>query len=90
MGEFNAWALASIGWAFVMAGQLNLQPLTDNPHLFASLARMAEWRMCAFNEQGPSITSWAFATLNRPDEKLFAALAKTVEQRMSKFNARNR
>ena len=33
--------------------------------------------------QGLANTAWAFATANRPDEKLFTALAREAERRVS-------
>ena len=45
--------------------------------------------MSVFNSQQLANTAWAFATMNRLDEKLFAALARAAEQRVNEFNAQN-
>ena len=39
-----------------------------------------------FNEQDVVNTAWAFATVNRRDEKLFAALARAAERQLIEFN----
>ena len=53
-----------------------------------ALARAAEQQVSAFNnEQELANTAWAFATVNRSDEKLLVAMVKAAEQRGSELNS---
>ena len=78
--------LMSQALSVVPAGQVATARQSD-AQLFAALARMAEWRMCAFNAQELSNTAWAFATASQSDVELLAALARMVEWRLCAFNA---
>ena len=49
------------------------------------MARAAELELSEFNEQDLANTAWAFAIVNRPDEKLFAALARAGVWQVSDF-----
>ena len=55
--------------------------------LFAALARAAELRPGDFNMQDVANAAWAFATVNRTDEKLFKAMARAAERLVSELNA---
>ena len=75
--EMSARRIANVAYEAARSGRAELLGL-----LFSTLARLAEQRMGEFNKQDLANTAWAFATVNRPDEKLFTALARAAEQRM--------
>ena len=50
-------------------------------------AKATELRLGTFKGTDLATTVWAFATVNRPDEKLFMSLARAAEQLLSEFNA---
>ncbi len=51
------------------------------------MARAVEQQMCEFNPQNVANTAWAFATVDRSDEKLFTALAKATDLWISELGA---
>ena len=53
------------------------------------LAGVAKQCTGNFNAQDLANTAWAFAAMNRPDEKPFTALARAAELRVSEFNAQD-
>ena len=49
------------------------------------MAKVAVPGLDQFNAQNLANTAWAFATVNRPDDKLFTALARAAERRVNGF-----
>ena len=45
--------------------------------------------MSEFKAQDFANIAWAFATVNRPDDKLFTALARAAGRRVSEFNVQD-
>ena len=58
--------------------------------LFTALARAAERRVCEFNAQHIANTTWAFATIKQPHEKLlFTASARAAEHCIGNFDVQH-
>ena len=53
--------------------------------LFGTLARAAVRRVSEFKPRELANTAWAFATVNRPDDRAFMALARAAARRVSEF-----
>ena len=78
--QIDSRALANVAYGAARCGRSGMISL-----LFAALAIAAERRLSEFKTQELANTAWAFATVNRPDEKLFTALARAAVQRVSGF-----
>jgi hypothetical protein len=50
------------------------------------MAHHASSRLATFNQQELSLTAWAFATMNEPQEDLFDELAREVTRRIDELN----
>ena len=83
-GQIGARQVANVAYGAACSGRAEFQGL-----LFNALARAAERRVSEFNAQSLANTAWAFATVNRLDEKLFTAFARVAERRMNNFIAQN-
>jgi len=79
MCDFNAQSLANTAWAFVTAGQFDLQ-------MFTAIARVAEQRVCDFKVHELANIAWAFAVAEQSDVQPFKASARVAERRVGDFN----